>query len=51
MNEIPIRGMQEHNITGLAVCAQKQWDMILRAWQSASKQIRDIILCAWQSKG
>ena len=30
--------MPERNITGLAVCAQKNWDVIFRAWHSASKK-------------
>ena len=36
--DMAIRGMPENNITGLAVCAQKNWDVIFRAWHSASKK-------------
>ena len=36
--DMAIRVMPERNITGLAVCAQKNWDVIFRAWHSASKK-------------
>ena len=43
--DMAIRGMPGRliNNTWLAVCAQKNWDVILRVWQSASKEIRDVI--------
>ena len=36
--DMAIRVMPERIITGLAVCAQKNWDVIFRAWHSASKK-------------
>ena len=36
--DMAIRGMPERNITGLAVCAQKKWDVIFQAWHSVSKK-------------
>ena len=36
--DMAIRVMPERYITGLAVCAQHNWDVIFRAWHSASKK-------------
>ena len=38
--------MPERNITGLAVCAQKNWDVIFQAWHSVSnKSANALALC------
>ena len=48
--DIAFPGMQERNITGLAVCIQKMGRNISGLGLSV-KKIWDVILCAWQSKG